>query len=307
MRAFLLALLFASSAFGQDSMLIGGREVQPGEYPEVIRIRQCQGTRCAYCTASVIGPKAILTAGHCTTDNGEIVPVSEELDVEFMHAQAVYKAKCRQSPLYRAPQTEDHDMALCVVDQVVAPPYASVAAQGPKLQEIVGLMGYGCVNPRKPDGSGPSGGNDGKLRVGEAPVYQLPAGKDNWYYTRGTTALCSGDSGGPSYKRIVEAGKEHHYVLGVNSRGNLKDTSLLTAVYIQKSKDFIASFAAEYALEVCGYNKDCDGAEPPEPGVCAAESENLQKARLLLDFAVDKLRQCLVTTTVPEGYGQLPN
>ena len=254
--------------------LIGGSEVRPGEYPEVIRIRSGRSA----CSAAIVGPKVILTAGHCTQDNGEIVPINENVLYEFVLKQQVYKARCKLAPDYRR-EVGDQDMAYCKIDREVDVKYAIISKEGPKLREVVTLIGYGCVR------EGGGGGNDGKLRVGEAPVVRESDSEYYSYHTKGSTALCFGDSGGPSFKRVSDPKGSYHYVYGVNSRGNIKDLSLLTAVYHPNSIAFAEAFERSQGVEICGISLDCDG-NPEEPRRCQDELQEVKRA-------LDHLDQCM--------------
>ena len=241
MRRLVFALFYANLAFASsyEPMLIGGRPASKGEYPEIVYIHSGN----ARCSATVIGPKVILTAGHCVADEGSIGPVAEIVD--FVVDQTVYSAVCKQAPMYRD-QTEDHDMALCKVDKRLSVKPAKISKLGPKLGEEVVLSGYGCVQ------AGGGGGNDGILRIGKAKVTKLPQGKDHWFYTQDKSALCFGDSGGPALLN-----KKEHLLIGVNSRGNIKDLSLLTALYTSESIKFFEDFAEEQEVEICGISDKC--------------------------------------------------
>lgn len=256
----LIAFLFLVSGIAQGAQdLIGGTPVQPGEYPEVVYITNGS----ARCSATIIGPRVIMTAGHCVADGGVIS--------EVVHNQLVFKATCKQAPLYRD-HKEDHDMALCKTDKVLAVKYASISAKGPALGEVVTLSGYGCIKP------GGGGGNDGIFRTGQAKVIQLPSATDDWFYTRDTAALCFGDSGGPVFLKLTSPTTQKHLVIGVNSRGNARDLSLLTALYIEKSHAFFKAFASEQGVEICGINKDCgDGSKPGKPEVVNPECEKYER------------------------------
>lgn len=244
MKIILLCLFLSGFAEARtfDFNLIGGRPATKGEYPETVYISSGN----ARCSASVIGPRVIMTAGHCVADDGQIGPVAVSNTVAFSIDKTSYTAKCKQAPMYRD-HTEDHDMALCKVDKAVSIKPGSISKKGPQLGEKVILSGYGCVKP------GGGGGNDGILRIGKAKVIKLPEGKDHWFYVQDTAALCFGDSGGPSFLDSKE-----HLIIGVNSRGNIKDLSLLTAVYTQESLDFFEEFAKDQEVEICGITTDCD-------------------------------------------------
>lgn len=245
MKKIVLFLLAFSSSIGSASAfepeLIGGRPAKTGEFPEIVYIRS-GGARCS---ASIIGPRVILTAGHCVKENGSIGPVEFDEIVDFVVDQIVYTAQCKQAPLYRD-SIEDHDMALCKVDKPLKVKPASISKEGPKLGQEVILTGYGCVK------EGGVGGNDGILRIGKAKVIRLPQDKNFWFYTKDISALCFGDSGGPSM-----LDEKSHLVIGVNSRGNIKDLSLMTALFTEESVGFMKSFAEEQEVEICGVTTSC--------------------------------------------------
>lgn len=234
--AFIGFLLSNCCLFAQPiDELIGGKEVDKNQYPETVYIQVETNEGKGACTATIIGPEVLLTAGHCTKDQGI---------VNFFLNGGSYSARCSQAPLYRD-QLEDHDMALCKIDKPVKVKPAKVSKVGPNLGDQITLSGYGCIQP------GGGQGNDGILRVGSSEVFQLPNGHDDWLYTYGGGAICFGDSGGPSFL------KGTHEQIGVNSRGNIQDTSLLTALWIEKSQKFFVEFAETEKVEICGVNKDC--------------------------------------------------
>jgi len=271
-----LGLLLFSSELGYGSTLIGGRQVNPGEYPEVINIRSGRSS----CTASVIGPRVILTAAHCTKPGGVIVPLSENLFYEFQLDQMIYKARCKIAPHYKQ-QTGDQDMALCKTDRKIDVKYASLSKEGPKLMEIVTLIGYGCIR------QGGGGGNDGILRIGEARV--IKESNLEWYsfHTKGNSALCFGDSGGPSFKQVFDPKHEHHYIYGVNSRGDIKELSMLTAVYHPESLKFARDFERDQKVKICGLSLNCDKGGK-EPRTCAYELELVKDSVSSLDKCLSK-------------------
>lgn len=245
MKSFILSLLISSACFatGVEHELIGGRPVELGAYPEIVYIQSGDGQSRWHCTATLIGPQVILTAGHCVANEGSIQPVV--VVVRFPIGKIEYSAKCQQAPLYRS-QQEDHDMALCKVDKELPIKPASISKVGPKIGDKVILTGYGCIQP------GGGGGNDGTLRMGLSTVSKLPVDKDHWFYTQDDSALCFGDSGGPSLLN-----SDDHLLIGVNSRGNIKDLSLLTALWTPESIAFFQDFARDSEVSICGVTDDC--------------------------------------------------
>ncbi len=281
MKTLIASILLASSSVALADLhpnLIGGRPVREGEYPEVIRISSGR----SYCSASIVGPRVVLTAGHCTSEDGSVRPVSEEETYQFEHKQMVYRAKCKLAPSYRDGRrgVGSQDIALCKTDREVEVKYASVADRDPKKGEMAVLIGYGCIR-----GESPRGGNDGILRVGKAKVTRESSDESFHWYTEGRTALCYGDSGGPAFLDLDDPKNEHHYVAGVNSMGNIKDLSLLTSV--ARSKKFMQDFERAQGVEICGLSRKCDGDEQP-PKDCAEEMGDLKEVVKRLDACMSR-------------------
>lgn len=275
--------------------LIGGRYALEGEFPETLYISNGS----ARCSASLIGPKVLLTAGHCSKDNGEITPVSQAADAyTFVDAQVVYKATCTISDKY---ESENHDMALCLLNKEMPIKPASVVAKGagPKMGDAITHVGYGCVTPRNPDRSGGTGGNDGRLKVGEAKVTSLAEATDYFFVTFGD-GLCFGDSGGPAYKKLTNPKSEPHVVLGVNSQANIKDTNYLTDLAMEQSYVFMNAWAKKNQAAICGVTKDCGKPTPPAPE-CLAEKKEVDLYQGKLDKAKAVLEVCLKSKTDSDG------
>ncbi len=241
-RALVVALLFgncigmAQAARRTDEALIGGRVVPTTDYPAIVYIRNAQGARC---TATVVSPKGkpgvLLTAGHC---------VSNYAKVSQVQGQA-FSAVCQQSPEYARTQM-GVDMALCKADRAFDVVPEVIADKAPKVNDLVMLAGYGCTARE-------GGGNDGKLRIGFAPVTKLDGPGYTWFELEGNSALCFGDSGGPAFFTV----KKQRIQGGVNSRGDIAKMSMETALYAPKAQSFFAAWAKANAVKVCGINARC--------------------------------------------------
>ena len=224
--------------------LIGGTPVDPKKFPAVLYTRQ-GGSRC---TSTLIGDRTLITASHCVDDGGS---------AQFTIAGVNYSSKCNHHPDYDNNQTAD--WALCYVDKSVKNvnfESLSMNSAIPKVGEQILLTGYGCIK------EGGGGGNDGILRIGHVEVIKTP-NNGNWdIVTKGKTALCFGDSGGPAF--YESNGKR--WQISVNSRGNIKDTSYLSKTLANPVfSDWIAKWAANHSTNICGvsgYNCFKDNPQP---------------------------------------------
>ncbi len=228
--------LFSTLAIANNSRLINGTPVPQGQFQEVVNINS-DG---AFCTATVVGPRVIITAGHCA-DTGN--------NANFKINGKAYVAKMTQSSLF---QGQDHDISVGITSEdITGIQYASVGGKATTGLGIT-LMGYGCTNP------GGGGGNDGVLRMGETVITAFSK-FDMVSRKAGGAALCFGDSGGPAF--LLDRGK--HLLLGVNSKGNIQDTNYDTRTDVTESTTFLQTMATQNGVTICGINKDFGGDTPP--------------------------------------------
>lgn len=247
--------------------IINGSQLPPEIYPEVMRIRSAQGE----CTATLVGPKVVLTAAHCVGDTESIEKIrgrpptpfpSSEMDNPFgdpdpeeviargfeilgncMVGQMPVRGRCWQHPLYSR-NRHDMDFALCLLADEQAPPYAAIARHPVFRNDFVQLLGFGCKDE---DGSGA-----GLLRGGLSRVSRLPY-RDAYFGTDGRAALCYGDSGGPVMR--VTDDESFHEVVGVNSRGDLRTRSLFSAVYLPSVRSWMRDFGKRHGVIIEGLGR----------------------------------------------------
>jgi hypothetical protein len=273
--------------------LINGKEAKNGEFPEVVYISMNGGR----CTATIVGPRVIVTAAHCG-ENGETA--------QFQIGQTIYKAKLTRSPIYQEGNPDkDHDISLGLIDKdVTGIKFASVGGKAQTGTDIT-LAGYGCTQV------GGSGGNDGILRYADSTITRF-AGFDMESKKQGGGALCFGDSGGPAFTKLSNPVSEHHFLLGVNSKGNIRDTNWNCRTDSNESQDFFKNFANQNSVSICGINKDCSGGGPgpspspsptntPPPSGCREQLTDADNARKMISSRVTELKACLQSHNMPDG------
>src|SRR4051794_7048838 len=192
---------------GGEPQLRGGQEADSADWPASLYVtfKTARGT--ASCTAALIGPTAMLTAGHCVPSNGAVTFVYEG-------HRAPYAASCTRHPRYSASSSDPSaDFGLCTVSPAFAAPagfqYETVntSAMSTLLNQTVILSGYGCVSDIVANDR-----VDGKCRIGfnaidetsdsHAPhrrdaSFYAPAEVNNLFTTddQNRANLCPGDSG----------------------------------------------------------------------------------------------------------------
>lgn len=240
-----------NKALPPEKVLIGGTPIDRKKYPDVVRITNGSG----YCTASIVGPRALLSAAHCMKD-GQLVTFSTVLGDR-------YSARCTHHPEYK---TADHDIALCHIDREVSgvTPREVVYERSARRNQKVQLFGYGCIKP------GGGGGNDGILRTGHSNIV-AGQGRDLVLESPGGAALCFGDSGGPVH---TMEGRQ----IAVNSKGNIKDRSWVSRTE-RWTANFYEAWCKSTGASIAGVPGSCGGGgqgdDPPGgPKPETLENEN---------------------------------
>ncbi len=246
MRKLILPLVLASNVIlnASEPVIIKGMVARPDLFPEAIYIENNRGDRC---TGTVIGRRALLTAAHCIEDSRVIKPVDATIHP--------FVASCDIHPLYEG---DDFDIAICYSENPfddIEP--ASLSATGPFMGEMITLSGYGCTSSDR------TGGNDGLFRYGFSRV-DVTVGLLNSFHTSDDSTICSGDSGGASYKFDPNFSESMHYVLGVNARSNFINRSIFQAVFTPLVQNFLKGWSKRMHTSICGLNRNCEA--PFRPG-----------------------------------------
>lgn len=285
------ALLFSTSAFADGGRttpyyadfsdpddlspaLIGGSVADPADWPASPWVGNCSST--------LIGPKVLITAAHCVGNGGS---------KSFTINNTRYSAVCTHNESYRGNSTAD--WALCLVSQpVVGVKFESIATASEaecKVGKKYLWTGYGCQRW--------GGTIDGKFRIGMVATTRCPSGNDYDTVTRGSVALCSGDSGGGGYV-VMENGDRK--VVGTNSRSNTTDTSYVSSTYTDKFRSWAKSWGDSKRVSICGIHADAvdcrNGSNPdpdPDPKDCSSEMAAVLSSLSAHAAATKELEMCL--------------
>lgn len=223
----LLAVFICSVvSFGADILLIRGEEVAKEDFPQIVDIR----TGNSGCTATVVGPKVIVTAAHCV-GNGE----RSTFEIDGVRHQTVGI----RHPKY--PRV-DVDVALGVSQNEFGVEPYSIGNVRVVKGEKIDLFGYGCIR------EGGGGGNDGILRAGESTITGF-SGHDFVFGSGKDAALCYGDSGGPAFSGL--------YQVGVNSKGNISSRSYDLDLTHPEVQSWLKDVAETKKVEICGITNEC--------------------------------------------------
>jgi hypothetical protein len=249
--------------------LIGGTVADPADWPASPWVGNCSST--------LIGPRTLITAAHCVSNGGT---------KSFTIGTSRYSGACTHHAKYRGNSTAD--WALCYLTSEVTGVPFEVVAKPAEVSCSVGKTftwtGYGCQRW--------GGGIDGKFRVGTVNATKCPSGTNYDTVTRGSVALCSGDSGGGGY--LVDA-QGNRKLVGTNSRSDTRVTSYVSSTYSPAFYDWLVEWSNAKATKVCGVHADapsCRGATPPDPTRCQDERDAVAAAKDLLTDAEEALRQC---------------
>jgi Trypsin len=242
-----------------EPQIVGGRLAKRSDWPATFIFKD-RGE--GVCTSTAVGRRVVLTAAHCVENGvtGSIESNGKPVKITCDH-HPEYTPKTRHRK-----RTTSADWALCAASgDIELSEYETVNVDSKKVklkQELL-LTGFGCNK------EGGSDGGFGQLFEGEANVTEIPSvnGRVRWkkYYvtTFGGAAICSGDSGGATFK-FLDAAKKSRVIVGVNSRGDFRKVSRISSTSTESFTSWAKKWASkpEGLLEICGLHPGASSCHP---------------------------------------------
>jgi hypothetical protein len=251
-----------------EPRLENGSVVDPSDWPASFYAKYPIGQESFSCTATLVGPRSLLTAAHCIADGGSV-------EIHRQNRYEPYRGHCEwahpRDPETAYPKQESADWAMCLMgEEVPAYRYETISLRVDTLHQNGRLLlsGFGCHKKREtPDekqgASKEKEISDGKFRTGPTFIEHLP-GEDrnypNWLATfpaveRGDAFTCPGDSGGAVFQ---EPPRFERVVVAVNSQRDKAGygISYLAVLGTGAGAAFLEHWASHHHQRLCGVHDD---------------------------------------------------
>lgn len=210
-----------------DSHIIGGKNDPGDPAVGVLRIRALDGS-VGVCTATLIAPNVMVTAGHCADRANFDVSFDPLPDLSAPPGSRSYTtATVIANPAYTGDPLGGHDVAIVLLARAAtAAPVALGAA--PARGATVRAVGYG-MNVFGNDGTGIGTRRQIAIPVRAVAAHEIVTGSDG-------ASTCHGDSGGPLFDAAGSIVATTSYGDTADCRGTSHD------MRIDDNRDFLAKY-----------------------------------------------------------------
>ncbi len=217
------------SSVAQRSDIIGGeiktvRNTPASRSVVLIELLDSRGQVLTFCTASLIGPHTVLTAGHCF--DSELVGPVKGFRVLFENTYRAFGPRVQRpgiafarNPDYNKRAIYDHDVAIGVFTGTIPQGFSTVPidedVSADYSNELIYAYGYGRTQNYTGDRAESLLYSTGTLYRGVLKIDPWFKETPDRYFSADTwpTHLCQGDSGGPQFLEKNGVLK----IIGVNS------------------------------------------------------------------------------------------
>jgi hypothetical protein len=218
------------------------------------------------CTATLLGPRVLLTAAHCVGD-GQSATVTRAVG-------AGGSGRCTRAPQYVTDQTADYALCLMTSD-IDASYYETVERDATRVRpghELIGT-GFGCRDlahtALHPNPQGVLDFLTGVMRIDKVP--NSASSQHNFISTLSdpkSAFLCPGDSGGGAFFSDGSEGSDRRTLVAINVQ--VHKTTLvsdLSSISTPSALSFLATWMHDPAnaptAKICGINLQSPCRDPP--------------------------------------------
>ena len=300
-RIFLLGLALISSAVASTSasaIIPAGGSQDPAEPAKDVPAVAISNGAGGGCSATVIGPRTLITAGHCVAGSAlsDIFQISKDryhASVKI-HSGEILALNCEPHPLWQkrigfdlgraGPEVEraEFDIALCQSARDLDSSIARISFTSKELRRgsTVYFFGFGC---RQRGGTDRSFGilSTGRAKVVDIMPVSTDPGQGGWMETGGA-ALCFGDAGAGVY---IDAANGRALV-GVGSRGDLSSRSWVSLTAAPTISKWIRDWSSRHDADLCSTDDEIGCSQYSNRPHDPAESLPTVAAKQRLDTTV---------------------